>query len=528
MRFLTVPRAGHDISGDMGMSGTACMAHPDRSASSRWTSPLAVTVYLALGTVVLHMVTGGQYGFHRDELATLDDARHLALGYPAYPPVTPFFGRISLELFGTSLRGFRFFAAVAQAIAVVLAGSMARQLGGGRWAQVTAAIAAIPFCIGGGVMMQYVSFDYLAWVLVAYCTLRLLESEDPRWWTAIGASIGFGLLSKYAMPFLVAGLGVGILVTPARRYLKSKWLWIGAAIAIVIFLPNLVWQVRHDFVSIDFLRHIHARDVGQGRDRDFLLGQLEITLLALPLWLAGLYFYLFARDGKRFRVVGWMYVVPLGLFLVGRGRSYYLAGTYPMLYAAGAMVAERWLSGLPVVRASIARAVIATALAVDIVFISSFTLPIAPVSSAWFRVAGTINGDFREEFGWQELAQTVAQIRDSLPAADRAHLGIFGANYGEAGAIDLYGPQYGLPPAISGVNTFWYRGYGDPPPQVLIIIGMRHTTIDRWFSNCKVAGHTWNRYGIKNEETTDHPDIYVCRGVRTSWQELWSHFQYYG
>jgi 4-amino-4-deoxy-L-arabinose transferase-like glycosyltransferase len=158
----------------------------------------------------------------------------------AYPPVTPFFGRLSLELFGTSLRGFRFFAAVAEAGAVVLTGLMARQLGGGRWAQLVAAMAAVPFCLGGGALMQYVSFDYLSWVLTAYFTLRLLKSENPGWWIAIGGGIGLGMLSKYSMPFLVAGLIAGVMFTGARRYLKSKWLWYGAAVSVLIFLPNLI------------------------------------------------------------------------------------------------------------------------------------------------------------------------------------------------------------------------------------------------------------------------------------------------
>src|SRR5262249_28935218 len=162
------------------------------------------------------------------------DARHLAWGYVAYPPVTPFFARLSLELFGTSLRGFRLFAAIAEAAAVVLTASMARRLGGGRWAQITSALAALPFCIGGGALMQYVSFDYLCWVLVAYLTVRLLESDDPRWWLAIGVSVGAGLLSKYSMPFFAAGLLAGVVFSGGRRYFANKWLWLGVALCVLM------------------------------------------------------------------------------------------------------------------------------------------------------------------------------------------------------------------------------------------------------------------------------------------------------
>ena len=194
-------------------SSTATVSTPQAIRLSWCSGDVVTLICLAAATVIVHVLTGGRYGFHRDELATLQDARHLAWGYVAYPPVTPFFARIALELFGTSLAGFRLFAAVAQAAAVVLTGLMARELGGTRWAQLVAATAAVPFCLGGGALMQYLSFDYLCWVLTAYFTLRLLKSDDPRWWIAIGSSIGLGMLSKYTMPFFVAGLVVGVLAT---------------------------------------------------------------------------------------------------------------------------------------------------------------------------------------------------------------------------------------------------------------------------------------------------------------------------
>jgi 4-amino-4-deoxy-L-arabinose transferase-like glycosyltransferase len=487
----------------------------------------SIVACLAIATVFVHVLTGNRYGFHRDELATLEDARHLALGFVAYPPITPFFGRLSLELFGTSLRGFRFFAAVAEAVAMMLTGSMARQLGGGRWAQVVAAAAGIPFCLGGGALMQYVSFDYLCWVLTAYCTVRLLTSNDPRWWVAIGASIGFGMLSKYAIPFFVAGIAVGLLLTDARRYLRSKWLWLGAAVAVLIFLPNLIWQAQNSFISLDFLRHIHARDVAQGRARGFLPGQFKLTLLATPLWMAGLLFYLGSRQGK-YRMLAWMYLIPLLLLVVAKGRDYYLAGAYPMLYAAGAVRVDSLLGSLSATAARIWRASIWGALAVDAAIVAALALPIAPINSPWFRIANQMNGDLREEIGWPELVATVAKIRDTLPAQDRTHVGILGTNYGEAGAINLYGPDYGLPRAISGVNSFWQRGYGDPPPQILIIIGLSRQVLNEKFDSCEIAAHTWNRFGVVNEETLEHPDIFVCRGLRQSWPEFWKHFRYYG
>jgi hypothetical protein len=493
---------------------------------SIWSSDTALLLYMALGTVIVHALTGSRYGFQRDELATLDDARHLAWGYVAYPPVTPFFGRLSLILFGTSLAGFRFFAALAQAAALVLTGLMARELGGQRTAQLIAAAAALPFCIGGGALMQYVSFDCLFWVLTAYFVLRLLKSDDPRWWIAIGSAIGLGMLAKYTMVFLVAGLTAGILLTDARRYLASKWLWLGVGVALLIFLPNFIWQAQHGFVSLDFLRHIHTRDVAIGRAKYFLPEQLELTSMALPLWVAGLLYYLFSPAGRRFRALGWMYVVPLVLFVIAQGRAYYLAAAYPMLYAAGAMRFEQWLPSLR--RPAAVRALVWAALTADMLVAAAVMLPISPVNSSWWNFAVKINEDFREEIGWPELVDTVAKIRDSLPPEDRTQLGILGANYGEAGAINLYGPRYGLPPAISGINSFWQRGYGDPPPETLIVVGLSRGFLENKFAGCEVAGHTWNRFGILNEETRSHPDIFVCRHLRGSWPEFWKSFRYFG
>jgi 4-amino-4-deoxy-L-arabinose transferase-like glycosyltransferase len=493
-----------------------------------WTSDPAVLIYLALTTILVQWLFGGRFGFHRDELATLEDARHLAWGYIAYPPITPFFGRISLILFGTSVSGFRFFAAVAQATSVVLSGLMARELGGHRGAQLIAAAAAVPFCIASGALMQYVAFDYLCWVLAAYFVIRLLKSGDPRWWLAIGTAIGLGMMSKYTMGFFALGITVGVLATPTRRHLASKWLWIGVALSLLVFLPNFLWQVQHHFISLDFLHDIHQRDVRIGRAKGFLPDQLKFTLLAFPLWLAGLYFYLFSKPGSRFRMLGWMYLVPFLLFVVAKGRGYYLGPAYPMLYAAGAVWGEQRLQSLSRAPAVAIRTLAWIALTADILLVAAIAIPPAPINSALWKFAAKNNGDLLEEVGWPELVQAIAQIRDSLPAEDRAHLGILAANYGEAGAVNLYGPALGLPPAISGVNSFWAHGYGSPPPQTLIVLGFSTRFLQRNFASCQLASPTPNPYHIENEETRDHRDLYVCRGLLQPWPDFWKDFQYYG
>jgi len=489
---------------------------------------VALLIYIAVATIVAHVVTGGKYGFHRDELATLEDARHLDWGFVAYPPMTPFWGRLSLWLFGTSLAGFRFFAAAAEAAAVVFTGLMAKELGAKHGARLIAVFAAIPFCLGGGALMQYVSFDYFLWVLTAYFVLRLLKSDDARWWVAIGASIGLGMETKWTMGFLALGVVAGVLLTDARRFLRTKWLWYGVALSILIFLPNLLWQARHNFISLDFLSYIHARDVRIGRTKGFLPDQLKLTLLGLPLWVAGLHFYFGSAAGKRFRALGWMYIVPLLLFIIAQGRGYYLAGAYPMLYAAGSVWGEQWLARRRRGWASLVRGLAWVALLADIALVAAITLPMAPVHSRLWQFASKINGDLREELGWQELVETVAKIRDQLPAEDRAQLGILAGNYGEAGAVNLYRHYYGLPAAISGTNSFWLRGYGNPAPQTLIVLGFSEKWVHQHFASCELAGHTGNRYGVPNEESEDHPDIFVCRGLQQPWPEFWKNFRRFG
>lgn len=491
----------------------------------------SVLIMLALARLLLHLFTNGQYGFHRDELAILDDGRFLAWGYVAYPPLTPFIGRIAVELFGPSLVGFRFFSALAQSTGMVFTGLMACELGGRRRAQIVAALAAAiaPMSLIMGAMFQYIAFDYLWWVLLAYAVIRLLKSDDPRWWLAIGATIGLGMMTKYTIVFFVAGLVVGALLTPARRHLRSKWLWGGVGLSLLIFLPTLIWQIQHDFISLEFLSSIHDRDVAIGRAEGFFAQQLFVNTnpFTLPLWLAGLAFYFFKEEGKPYRLLGWMYVVALFLLAVARGRFYYLAPAYPMLLAAGTVVAERWFASHSTRFGRNGWKFTWGALAVGAVFGGILMLPIAPINSALWAMTSQTHDNFVEQIGWPDLVETTAEIYNDLSSAEQAQVGILVGNYGEAGAINLYGPAYDLPEAISGVNSYWLRGYGDPPPQLLIVLGFSQEQVNRVFDVCEAAGQVSNRYGVANEETRFHPDIFVCRGLRQSWPEFWAMFRYF-
>lgn len=484
-------------------------------------------IAFAIVKLAFHTLTNGNYGFHRDELATLDDARHLAWGFVAYPPLTPFLGRLELMLFGESVAGFRFLAAAAQSVAIVLTALMARHFGGSRAAQWIAAIAVAisPLSLAASSLFQYVTFDYLWWVLIAYLIVRLVESNDPHWWVAIGTTIGLGVMTKYTIGFYVAGLVVGVLLSPLRSHLRSKWLWIGVAISIAIVTPHFLWQWRNDFVTLEFLKTIHARDIRIGRTKGFLTDQLWIATNAvtLPLWVAGL--ITLARS-SRFRILAWMAVVPFLLFLIAKGRGYYLSPVYPMLLAAGAVELIRWLDQ----RSEAAwRAAFA---AIAILFLAGGSmmivlLPITPLGSRLNRFAMNVNSDLREEVGWPEMTAEVARVWASIPAQERQRTAIYCSNYGEAGALDLYGPRFGLPPAISGINSFWARGYGNPPPQTVIVLGTRRRRIEPVFDSITLAGRIPNPQRIANEES-EHPDIFICRGLKLPWPEVWKQARSFG
>ncbi|HXX13373.1 MAG TPA: glycosyltransferase family 39 protein [Candidatus Eremiobacteraceae bacterium] len=496
-------------------------------------SDIGILFSIASLMVLLRTVINGQYGFHRDELLSFTNARHLNWGYVVYPPITAVLARLELEMFGASLRGFRFFAAVAQALAVVLTGLAARELGAKREAQLVAAFSAaiIGVSLVHGSFFSYSSFDFPCWILVAYFVIRLLKSEDPRWCVAIGAAIALGMMAKYTMAFLILGVVGGLLLTPARRYFKSPWLWCGLAVALLIMLPNILWQVRHHFVSLAYLKTIHARDAAWGRTDYFLLNQLwkNANPVTLPLWCAGLWYLFATTEGKRYRMLAWMYLIPLVALLVTGGRDYYLAPAYPMLFAAGAVCGQEWVRSLTPTAALIVRRVTWRSLAISSLCVAAITLPIAPLNSAWWRFADRANGgNFNMQIGWPDMVAQVAKIRDALPAEERAKVGILAGDEGEAGAVNLYGPIYGLPGAISGMNSNWLRGYGDPPPETVIILGEHRGFADANFASCKLAGRVSNRYGIANDTVAGYDEIFVCRGLRQSWPEFWKHFQHYG
>lgn len=498
--------------------------NPQALPRVEWASLLGIAAAVAL----LHLLTNGRYGFHRDEFQFLSDASHLDWGFVAYPPFTPFIERFGLSIFGLSMVGLRLFSVIAQATAIVVTGLMTRELGGRRLAQVTAAlsIALSSLPLFEGTEFQYSTFDYLWWVLISYFVIRMLREENPRLWLAIGAVIGLGLMTKYSIVFFIAGLLAGVALSRARRYVLTLWFWGGISLALLIFLPNFLWLAHHDFISYRFLQRIHARDVRQGRADGFLIDQIRVcvNVFAAPLCLAGLVAFL---RSPRYRMLAWMYLVPVAFFYFAKGRGYYVAGVYPMIAAMGSAVSERWLATVTAWKRRSIATIYFSGLAAVGAYILAVIIPIA-ASGPLRNFALDHNGDLREEIGWDELIRTVAGIRDSLPADQQAHLGITVGNYGEAGAIEMLGPAYHLPPPISTTNSGWLRGYPSLQPTTIIALGITREEADTIFAGCRLAGHNGNAEGIKNEEFEDHPDIFVCGPPRLPWPEVWKQHQNFG
>lgn len=493
---------------------------------------LAVLLLLALAFFFLHLFTNNYYGFHRDELQTLDDARHLDWGFVQYPPITPLIGRIELILFGTSLIGFRVFSTLAICLVILLTGLIAKELGGNRHIQLLAAFAAAisPISMIQGAVFQYVAFDYLWGVTVTYLLVRLLKSDDPRWWLPIGAFLGLGMETRYTMGFLALGVAGAVLLTHARRYLRSGWLWLGVAISILIFLPNVIWQADHHFISRDFLTYLHARDLRQGRYDGFYREQLQVCVSSFTALLAlfGLWFYFFRPEGRRYRLSGWLFVLTFLLFAIAGARSYYTAPLYPMLLASGSVLLGIWLSRLRPLLSRVIYGVQWALIAAGLIIGILLFLPVAPIGSSVWNFTAKMYDQFREEVGWPELAQSVANVYNSLPPQERMQAGILTGNYGEAGALGLYGPALGLPRPMSLTNSFWYRSFDPRQPQTVILVGFDLDEGRELFESCDIAAKNTNPYNVVNEESADHPDILLCRNLKQSWPEYWANHRRFG
>jgi hypothetical protein len=501
---------------------------------------LAVVAALALAKLVLHLATTGLfgYGYFRDELYYLACSRHLAWGFVDLPPLFPALTALVRLSLGEGLLATRLVPALAGAALVLMTGLMARDLGGRRFAQGIAALAVLvaPIWLALDSFHSMNALDQLFWTGCAWIVLRIVRDDRPHLWVVVGAVAGLGMLNKHSMAFFGVALVAALLLTRERRALRSPWIWLGALAAMVVFLPNLVWLIQHHFPHFEALANIRreGRDVHLGPLQFIAQQVLLMNPLTLPLWLGGLLWLLAGREGRRFRVLGLAYLAVIAEMLLLDGRPYYPAPAYPMLLAAGGVAVESWLAAH---RRRFAAPAYAALLALSGALLAPLFVPLLPpmtlvrysrtIGIAQPRLEnhrlGPLPQLMADRFGWPEMAAEVARIYRTLPPADRAKAAVFGQNYGQAGAIDLFGPSLGLPPAISGHLSYWLWGPRGYTGEVMIVLDDDRETLQRLFGSVQLAGRVDHPYSMPYE----HFDVWVCRQPRQSMAALWPRIKKY-
>jgi Dolichyl-phosphate-mannose-protein mannosyltransferase len=505
----------------------------DSSSRKSWLggSGLAVGV-IALVKLALHLYAGRQYGYFVDELYYLDCARHLAWGYVDQPPLIALIAWLERTLLGDSLSAIRFLPALSGAAKILLTGLIARELGGRRFAQGVAALCVLlapgPLAVDHFLSMNV--FEPLFWIGCAYLAIRMVRTGNTKLWLCFGALGGVGLENKYSMGIFAFGIIMGLLLTEQRRLLGAKWLWIGGAVAFLFFLPNLLWNIHHHFPFLELQENIKRSGRNVALPPLTFLQQNALAMLPLsaPIWLGGLWFFFFRREGKPFRFLGWAWVVTAVVIAALNPRTYYLFPAFPALFAGGGVLWEQWLArpGLGWVKPAYgALMILAGALA------APTAIPVLPAET-YIRYAaathlqqprietfrlGPLPQVFADQFGWQEMAVTVAGVYKGLPADVRARTCIFAQNYGQAGAIDLFGPPYGLPPAISGHQSYFLWGPRGCTGESMIVMDGEESALEHEFVSVRKVSHISHPYSMPYE----HFDVYYCQGLKQPLSRVW-------
>ncbi len=485
---------------------------------------------IAGASFLIHMMTATRYGYFRDELYYLACSRHLAFGYVDQPPLIALVVWLVTHTLGTSLYALHFLPALANAGMIVLAGVMARELGGGKFAQELAALSIAVAAVYAVIAHQFAMnvFEPLFWMGCAYLLIRMIRSGNQRLWLWFGVLSGFGLENKYSMGVFGFAVVVALLLTEHRRVLKERWIYLGGLIALAIFLPNLIWNVQYHFPFIQLMRNIRAsgRNIAVGplgyiAQQIFMMSPMNILV-----WLPGLLYLFCSREGKRFRILGWTFLAVIATFMILAGKDYYSAPAYPMLLAAGGVAIERaarqraWLKPSVVLAIVLGTAPLAPMM-FPILSVAGYlryqrALHIVPPATEKSHLASPLPQYYSDELGWPEMAADVAKVYNGLPPAVRAETAIFCQNYGEAGAIDFFGPKYGLPPAISAHQTYYLWGPRQYTGESMIVLGGHRAQLDKLFKHVERAGKFGVPYAL------EQGPIWLCTGPR-GWtlREVW-------
>ncbi len=497
-----------------------------------WVYVIAV-VYFAL-----HLVTSTRYGYFRDALYYLACSEHLSFGYVDQPPLIAVVGWIARHTLGTSLPALLFWPALAGAARIVLTAALARELGGQRFASVLAATLAATPGVWWVIDHQFAmnSFEAVLWGGLAYVVLRLIKTGNSKLWLAFGAIAGIGLQNKYSIVIFAAALIAGVLLTRQRRVLFTPWILAGGAIAFLIFLPNLIWNIQNDWPFLELMRNVRAtgKDVVLSPGQYLLQQVLMLNPASFPFWFGGLLFFFFSRDARNYRALGWTFVITIAFFMITHGKDYYAAPAYVMLFAGGAVATERVLrfSARPKLE-TVLRPACFVWLMLGVVPLLPLVLPVLPIDTfLWYQshlpfevpktersfIGETLPQYYADEFPWPGMVAAVARVYHSLTPEEQKRTAIFGNNYGQAAAIDFFGPQYGLPKAISGHQNYFLWGPRDYTGEIMIVLGDTESEAREHFESVTVAATLNNPYAYRYENLP----VLLCRGLKWDLQAEWS------
>ncbi len=495
---------------------------------------MAIVWAIALAKLILHIYFNNRYGYFRDEFDYIACGDHLGWGYVDQPPLIPFLIHISRAVLGDSLRAIRFIPALASSLLVVQAALIARELGGKTYALLLTAItvAFAPQYLSNGSLLGTNCLEPNLWMGCAYFAILAIKRNDPRFWLWVGVVAGIGLEEKYSIALFGFGIVVGLLLTEQRRALLNEWIWLGGVATFLIFLPNLLWNIHYDWPFLQLMRAIREehRDVVLPAGQYFLQQTLLVNPLTAPIWIAGLIALLFWKPLRPYRLLGISYVVCYATFFVLHGKNYYLAPIYPMLLAAGAIVIEPalnrprlfWLKPVMVL-ILIASGIHLLPITVPVYSPDRFlaytkTLPFKLPVMEHAHARAALPQWYADQFGWKELVDDTAVAWNKLSPAERNDCGIFAQDYGQAGAIDFLGAQYGLPRSLSGHQTWYLWGPRNYSGNCMIVLDDTRETLEKYWTSVEYVGTSAdNPYALEKQL-----DVFICRGSKFgTMKDLW-------
>ena len=499
----------------------------------------AVAACFAVAACLVHLLWNGRYGYFRDELYYAACGQHLAWGYVDQAPLIAVIARFSRMLFGDSLRGIRFFPALSSGAKILITAWIVRELGGRRYAQILAATAMLlcPIYLTMDNFLSMNAFEPVFWMVCAAISIRIIRTGNDRLWLWFGLVAGIGILNKHSMLIFGLAFVLALAVSRQRRMLRTPWIWLGAFIAFLIFLPNLLWEIANGVPTIEILRNVDLMKNAHVTWAQFVIEQTFLVHpLGAPICVAGLWFFLRSPQGEAFRFLGWTYFFILAELLILRGRIYYLAPIYPMLFAAGAVAIEAWIARHG--RNWVKRAILAPLVMGGIVA-APLALPILPLDRAaqyanfWDvdhvqverEPSGKLPQMYADMMGWPQQVEVVAGVYRSLSTEEQSRAAILAKNYGQAGAIDYFGASWGLPHAISGHNSYYLWGPRQYTGEVAIAVGMPIDDLKAIFGQVDLAATINNEYAIPEENNLP---VYICRKPKMTLQQAWPGLKFYG